>query len=97
MDKNMKIFVAIGSFCIVLILGFQSGIQYEQSHQCIESSDLFEFVAGDRIQTTSEYNEMFNKSYSGVIIGIDDSLIGFYDADTDILKALDEIWLEWER
>lgn len=60
-----------------------------------EKSDLYNFIAGDEIQTSAKFNEMHNKSYNGTIIGIDGNLIGFYDANTGTLKAIDETWLEW--
>lgn len=60
-----------------------------------EKSNLYNFVAGDEIQTSTEYNEKYSESYKGTIIGIDENLIGFYDENTDALKAIDEMWLEW--
>ena len=60
-----------------------------------EKSDLYNFIAGDEIQTSAEYNKKFNKSYKGTVIGIDENLIGFYNENTATLKAMDEIWLEW--
>ena len=89
-------FLLIG-FCIGAFFGIMAEqpeiIEVYQDPD--EKSDLFNFVAGDQIQTSTEYNKMFDESYNGTIIGIDGNLIGFYDTNTDTLKAMDETWLEW--
>ena len=98
-EREVAIFIT--SFLIAFCIGGLLGITAEQPEiievyqDPYEKSDLFNFVAGDEIQTSTEYNEIFNKSYSGTVIGIDGNLIGFYDENTGALKAMDEIWLEW--
>lgn len=95
----------IGIFITALLIGFciggLLGITAEQPkiievyQDPDEKSDLYNFVAGDEVQTSAEYNKIHNRSYNGTVIGIDGNLIGFYDENTDVLKAMDETWLEW--
>ena len=95
----------IGICVISLLIGFciggLLGIMVEQPeiievHQDPdEKSNLYNFVAGDEVQTSAKYNEMHNRSYNGTVIGIDGNLIGFYDKNTGTLEAISEIWLEW--
>ena len=84
-------------FCIGAFLGIMAEqpeiIEVYQDPD--EKSDLFNFIAGDKVQTSAEFNEINNKSYNGTVIGIDGNLIGFYDENTGTLKAMDETWLEW--
>ena len=82
----------IGAFLIMVIEQPEIIEVYQDPD---EKSNLYNFVAGDEIQTSTEFNEMHNKSYNGTVIGIDGNLIGFYDTNTDTLKAMDETWLEW--
>ena len=96
-----EIGICLLSLLIGLCVGGIGGILAEQPETIEvyqdpdEKSDLFNFVAGDEIQTSAEYNKLSNTSYSGMIIGIDGNLIGFYDENTGTLKAMDETWLEW--
>ena len=93
--------IAILFLVIGFVVGMLAGVYAEQPEIIEvyqdpgEKSDLFNFVAGDKIQTSAEYNRINNNSYSGTVIGIDGNLIGFYDENTDTLKAMDEAWLEW--
>lgn len=98
-ERETAIFIA--AFLIGFFIGGILGITAEQPEiievyqDPDEKSNLYNFVAGDEIQTSTEFNEMHNKSYNGTIIGIDGNLIGFYDTNTGTLKAMDETWLEW--
>ena len=98
-----EIGICLISLIIGLCVGMIIGILAEQPEIIEvyqdpgEKSDLFNFVAGDEIQTSAEYNEISNKSHSGTVIGIDGNLIGFYDENTGTLKAMDETWLEWSE
>ena len=91
-----EIGICLAAFIIGLCAGIFMGIMVEQPETIEvyqdpdEKSDLFNFVAGDEIQTSAEYNKLSNTSYSGTVIGIDGNLIGFYDANTGTLKAMDE-------
>ena len=96
-----EIGICLLSLLIGLCIGALAGLIAEQPEVIEvyqdpdEKSNLYNFVAGDEIQTSAEFNEMYNKSYSGTVIGIDGGLIGFYNDRTDTLIAMDETWLEW--